>query len=172
MQDLLNRAEHFATWLHAGQVRKYTGEPYINHPLSVAELVATVTDDEEMLVAAVLHDTVEDTQATLAGVEDIFGPRVAALVKDLTDVSKPEDGNRAVRKAIDRAHTALASPKAKTIKLADLIDNTATITQHDPEFARVYMQEMKLLLGVLWEGDSRLHKTATSLVNHYFSEIG
>jgi (p)ppGpp synthase/HD superfamily hydrolase len=63
-----------------------------------------------------------------------FAKEVVALVEMLTDVSKPEDGNRAVRKEIDRQHTALASPEGKTIKLADLIDNTQSMSSLN-EFA-------------------------------------
>ena len=86
------------------------------------------------------------------------------LVRDLTDVSKPEDGNRAVRKEIDRQHTAQASPQAKTIKLADLISNTVSIVEHDPKFARIYLKEKALLLEVLTEGDPTLYAMATKLL--------
>lgn len=113
-----------------------------------------------MICAAWLHDTVEDTPATLDEVERVFGFEVAALVEMLTDVSKPSDGNRAVRKAIDREHTAKASPQAKTIKLADLIDNTRSITEHDPKFAAVYLAEKALLLEVLRDGDATLLEIA------------
>jgi hypothetical protein len=92
---------------------------------------------------------------------------VACLVEMLTDVSKPEDGNRATRKAMDREHTANASSQAKTIKLADLIDNTHSIVEHDPDFARVYMREKTRLLQVLSEGDPTLYRKATDLVIDY-----
>ena len=101
-----------------------------------------------------LQDVVEDTPATMGDVESEFGPPVAGRVEALTDVSRPSDGNRAVRKEIDRRHTAHASPRAKTIKLADLIDNCEDIAHHDPRFAQVYLQEMEALLAVLGEGDA------------------
>ncbi len=82
------------------------------------------------------------------------------LVMELTDVSKPSDGNRSARKEIDRKHLAGISPRAKTVKLADLIDNTRDITSHDLHFARVYLKEMTALLEVLTEGDSRLDQKA------------
>jgi (p)ppGpp synthase/HD superfamily hydrolase len=152
------RAKDFATRYHASinQRRKYTGEPYIEHPAAVVELVRSVPHTEEMICAAWLHDTVEDTPCTLDEVERVFGFEVAALVEMLTDVSKPSDGKRAVRKAIDRAHTAKASPQAKTVKLADLIDNSRSITAHDQAFAKVYLVEKALLLEVLREGDATL----------------
>ena len=107
-----------------------------------------------MVAAAWLHDTVEDTPATFEEIEREFGADVAALVKELTDVSRPGDGNRAARKAIDREHTAAASPRAKTIKLADIIDNCEDICRHDPKFGRVYLGEARALLAVLAEGDA------------------
>lgn len=167
---ILSNAILFATEKHKGQVRKYTGEPYINHPIAVARILSEVTDDANMVAAALLHDTVEDTDATLEEIEELFGVDVAELVEMLTDVSKPEDGNRVQRKAIDRAHTAKAAPRAKTIKLADLIHNTSSITAHDPKFAKVYMEEKKLLLEVLTEGDERLYNIAKGLVEDYFDE--
>ena len=159
------RAKDFATRYHGSidQRRKYTDEPYIMHPAAVVELVRSVDHTEAMIAAAWLHDTVEDTPATLDEVERVFGGTVAALVEMLTDVSKPTDGNREKRKAIDRAHTAKASPEAKTIKLADLIDNTRSIVARDPKFAKVYLAEKALLLEVLREGDAELWKIAHAL---------
>jgi hypothetical protein len=93
-----------------------------------------------------------------------FGIDIATLVGWLTDVSKPEDGNRAVRKAMDRAHTAEAPAEAQTIKLADLISNSRSIMQHDAEFARVYLEEKRLLLEVMTRGDAGLHALASTYV--------
>lgn len=153
-----HRAKEFATLYHGSidQRRKYTNEPYINHPASVVELVRSVPHTEAMLCAAWLHDTVEDTPCTLDEIERVFGFEVAALVEMLTDVSKPSDGKRAARKKIDREHTAKASPQAKTIKLADLIDNSRSIVERDQNFAKVYLAEKTLLLEVLQEGDATL----------------
>lgn len=153
---------------HAGQVRKFTGEPYITHPFAVGGLVVSVTQDDDMLIAAILHDVVEDSPVTLQTIYGIFGSRVAAMVGDLTDVSTKADGNREVRKALDRAHTAQSSPDAKTIKLADLIDNTKSIAAFDKGFAVKYMAEKKLLLEVLTEGDPTLYKIANDLVIRYY----
>lgn len=165
----LARAVSFCIAAHCavGQKRKYTGEDYHHHPLEVATLVMehALHWNTAMLVAAVLHDVVEDTQVPLSVIESQFGPEVAALVEQLTDVSKPEDGNRAARKAIDRAHTAKASHQAKTIKLADLISNTRTIVARDPEFAPVYLAEKRQLLEVLKEGDPELYKMAYDLAH-------
>lgn len=156
------RAKNFATLAHEGQTRKYTGEPYINHPAAVVELVRSVPHTSEMLAAAWLHDTVEDCGSDLREIQFLFGNEVAQLVEMLTDVSQPEDGNRAQRKAIDRAHTAQCSSSAATIKLADLIDNTHSIMERDPEFAKVYLKEKRLLLEVLTHGNNAMWRAAAA----------
>jgi (p)ppGpp synthase/HD superfamily hydrolase len=163
--DLEQRAADFATAAHSliGQTRKYTGEPYWTHCRAVAEIVRTVPHSESMLSAAWLHDTVEDVGVPLSLLEAKFGRDVAELVEMLTDVSKPSDGNRAVRKHLDLAHTARASPSAKTIKLADLLDNTRSIVDRDPKFATVYLPEKLALLEVLHEGDATLWARAHKL---------
>ena len=164
------KAMAFAEKAHRGQVRKYTSEPYINHPISVACLVQTVTSDSDTLAAALLHDVVEDTTYTLDDIYSKFGADIECLVRDLTDISKPSDGNREARKKIDRKHTSEASPDAKTIKLADIIDNMKSIAEHDPEFAKVYMKEKKALLKVLTEGDPILYKKAFDIIKEYYDE--
>jgi hypothetical protein len=174
MTDLVSRARSFATEAHQriDQRRKYTHQPYQEHLKAVAGLVAEVTDDPEMLAAAWLHDTVEDTPATFGDIEREFGAAVRDLVADLTDVSSPSDGNRDVRKAVDRQHTARASSRAKTVKLADLIDNCRDICAHDPRFARVYLTEAAALLEVLDDGDATLFRRAQQAVADCARRLG
>ncbi len=164
MSRLVEKALQFATMAHEGQVRKYTGEPYINHPVEVMGIVKTVSDDPAMHAAALLHDVVEDTDFTIEDIVREFGDDVARLVDDLTDVSKPEDGNRKTRKALDRAHSAMASARAQTVKLADLISNGKDIIQHDRHFGKVFLAEKDLLLEVLTKGDRKLHAIASEIV--------
>lgn len=167
--DLLDKAICFCRAGHsaAGQKRKYTGEDYYFHPEEVALLVYTTLGDnctQEMIAAALCHDLCEDTNITLDFISLNLSEEVAELVEMLTDVSKPEDGNRAQRKEIDRQHTAKASPAAKTIKLADLISNSKSILEHDKDFAKVYIKEKDLLLEVLKEGDPTLYAQAKDIV--------
>ena len=154
---LVSMAKEFAKKAHETQVRKYTNEPYFVHCEEVAKTVAAVDNStQEMIAAAYLHDTVEDTQVTLEQIRTLFGETVASLVEMVTDVSKKTDGNRAIRKKIDMEHIAKASPEGKTIKLADLISNSRSIVDGDPGFAKVYLAEKTELLKVLKEGDSEL----------------
>ena len=157
--DLVRRARDFAAAAHEGQTRKYTGEPYIVHPIAVSELLAELGHPDEVVAAALLHDVVEDCGVSLEQIEAEFGPRVADYVEQVTDVSRPEDGNRARRNELDRLHLAKASPEGKSIKLADMIDNTKTIVR-DLSFAPIYLREMRALLPVLEGGDPRLHERA------------
>lgn len=171
--DKVTRALHFARMAHTGQKRKYTGEPYVHHPGAVMALVAGVDGHtEDMLAAALLHDVLEDTRATYAELMMWFGHVVAQLVEEVSDISEPWMGNRARRKEIDRDHVAKASAAGKTIKLADLIDNTRTIVQHDPDFARVYLREKRALLEVLDDGDPGLLIKAWDQVNAGEEKLG
>lgn len=165
--DIVRKAQVYAMAAHAavGQKRKYTGEPYIVHPAEVAKIVAGVPGSTpDMVAAAWLHDVVEDTGCTYTDIHMAFGPEIAALVGWLTDVSKPEDGNRAIRKAIDREHTAKAPAEAQTIKLADLISNSRSIMEYDPQFAKVYLEEKRMLLEVMTKGDRGLHAMASKYI--------
>lgn len=164
MHSHLLEAIIFAAKAHQGQKRKYTGEDYIVHPLEVARMVAQANCDLEIVISAVLHDTVEDCGVSLREIELRFGKRVAQTVEMLTDVSKPEDGNRAVRKTIDREHTAKASKDAMVVKICDLIDNTKSIVEHDKDFAKIYLKEKLLLLEVLKGADDYLWNIAFNQV--------
>ena len=165
--DVVHKAQVFAIAAHAavGQKRKYTGEPYIVHPAEVASIVAAVPGSTpDMVAAAWLHDVVEDTGVTFTDIHMSFGIDIATLVGWLTDVSKPEDGNRAVRKAIDRAHTAEAPAEAQNIKICDLISNTQSIVKHDVDFAKTYLVEKRLLLEVMTKADPTLRARAYQLL--------
>lgn len=153
------RAETFTKNAHdaVGQVRKYSLDPYWVHCFEVRDLVKTSPrHTQAMLIAALLHDTVEDTKITFEDIKRNFGIEVCKLVRELTDVSKPEDGCRAYRKSIDRKHLAKASAEAQTIKLADLISNSKDILEKDKKFAKVFLAEAELLVKVLTKGCPKL----------------
>ncbi len=161
--DLVQKAKQFATQAHASinHRRKYTYEPYIHHPEAVVALVSTVAHSDEMLAAAWLHDTVEDTPVTLEEITRQFGSLVSRYVEMLTDVSVRNQGGRVERKNQDLRHSALACAEAQTIKLADLIDNAKSIVACDPTFALSYLAEKHRLLRVLTLGDPLLRQYAS-----------
>jgi (p)ppGpp synthase/HD superfamily hydrolase len=129
----LARAYHFAAARHVHQRRKgEAAEPYMNHLTEVAELVAVATrgSDPEVIIAAVLHDTVEDTDTTLDDLRAEFGERIAGLVAEVTDdKSLPKQ----TRKDLQIAHAAHASRGAQIIKLADKTSNLRALATSPPK---------------------------------------
>jgi (p)ppGpp synthase/HD superfamily hydrolase len=166
MSKLINDALIFATEKHAGQSRKYTGQPYIFHPIAVAMMVMeTPNHTDDMVAAALLHDVVEDCGVHLDEVGARFGDGVKDLVYWLTDIATPADGNRAKRKAIEREKWERCDNSgAKTVKLADLLDNSKSILARDPNFAKVYLEEKRLMLPLLEGGDPDLLQRARAVV--------
>ena len=172
--DIVERARLFATAAHAavGQKRKYTGEDYIVHPVEVMNLVSVALGaTDEMKAAALLHDVLEDTEVTYAVLHQEFGLVVADYVLWLSDVSKPEDGNRSYRKMLDRQHIAAAPAEVQTIKVADLIANTRSILAYDKDFAQVYLKEKRLLMEVLIKADPGLRARALQQLDEGYREL-
>lgn len=146
---LVDMARAFDVAAHTAinQKRKYTGEDYHVHPEEVLSILLTYCDpNAEEQAAALLHDVVEDTATTREHIARVFGQYVAQLVMEVSDVSKPADGSRKVRKAMDREHLAKASLWGKRLKCADLISNSKSIAQHDVKFAQVYLEEKLAIL--------------------------
>ena len=167
-RKLVATAFQYARGAHKDQVRKYTGLPYISHPLSVYRLLREFgIHDMESLCAALLHDVVEDTSVSNEDINNTFGPNIARIVAELTDVSKPEDGNRAWRKAMDRHHISKGGWQAHMIKSADMIDNSRSIIEHDRNFVPTYMREKRALLQVLSKDHTALRRLASDMVRMY-----
>jgi (p)ppGpp synthase/HD superfamily hydrolase len=160
-------ARTYATAAHAavGQRRKYSGVPYIVHPIRVADIVERFGGTDDMVSAAYLHDVVEDTDVSIEDISYMFGSAISIIVEGLTDVSKPEDGNRAIRKAADREHSEKATWEAQFVKCADIIDNAKDIGDNAPEFNIVYRKEMVALLEVMQKvRNERIYTTAMAAV--------
>ena len=146
--EKLLAAVRLAVEAHDGQKRKGSGAPYVLHPLRVASLVsgASVAEPqahEAMILAAVLHDTLEDTAIDAEELRKRFGEDVAALVEHLTqDKSKPRDERR--RGMIE--HCGAMPRKAQTIKLADRLDNLREIENMPQDFVERYCGEARQML--------------------------
>lgn len=150
--ELTLKALRIAQAAHAGQVRKYTGEAYITHPVAVADTVTALGADEITVAAALLHDVLEDTTVGYADLVKGVGAEVADLVDELTDVFTTAAYpflNRQARKALETARLTTLTQRAKLVKLADIHHNVATIQAHDPDFAKVYLQEKDAALTAL-----------------------
>jgi guanosine-3',5'-bis(diphosphate) 3'-pyrophosphohydrolase len=131
VRDVL-KAAHFAAARHSEQRRKgATAEPYVNHLLEVAELVASALaePDTNLVIAALLHDTIEDVGVTKEELSEIFGPDVASLVLEVTDdKSLPKQE----RKRLQIVQAPKKSVRAQVIKLADKISNLRAILASPP----------------------------------------
>src|SRR5687767_6755361 len=126
MSKLINDALIFATEKHAGQSRKYTGQPYIFHPIAVAMMVMETPDHtDDMVAAALLHDVVEDCGVHLDEVGARFGDGVKDLVYWLTDIATPADGNRAKRKEIEREKWDAATTQGRKRSSSPTCSTTA-----------------------------------------------
>ena len=129
--DIFNEAIIFATEVHAGDKRKGTNVPYIVHPLEAAAIVATMTDDKEILAAAVLHDVVEDTDYTAEDVKQKFGERIARLVASDSENKRrelPSEETWKIRKeeTLDYLENK-ATKEEKMIVLGDKLSNIRAI---------------------------------------------
>lgn len=161
----------FAVLRHDGQRRKYTNEPYVTHLIAVASKVDLCCyGDVDMVKAALCHDVLEDTETTYDALEAAIGPVAAGYVLLLTD-SGHEKGNRATRKAMDRERLRNSPAPVQSIKLADLIDNTESIVERDPDFAKVYLAEKRALLDVLTLGNVGLMAEARGILERSESAL-
>jgi (p)ppGpp synthase/HD superfamily hydrolase len=135
MRDILliSRAWHFAAQRHTAQRRKGKAqEPYVNHLAEVAELVATATEgqDANLVAAAVLHDTIEDTATLPEELATVFNADIASLVMEVTDDKSLE---KEVRKKLQVEHAMAKSKRAKFIKLADKTSNLRSLVSSPPD---------------------------------------
>ena len=152
--ELLDRAIIFAVKAHTGTERRGKGYPYIVHPMEAVEIVSTMTADQELLAAAALHDTVEDTDVTVEQIREEFGDRVAHLVAAESDempagVSEEDSWHARKQAAIDRL--AKASHDAKIVALGDKLSNMRAI-------ARDYAVQGDALWNIFHAKDPKDHE--------------
>ena len=152
--ELLDRAIIFAVRAHAGTERRGKGFPYIIHPMEAVEIVATMTPDQELLAAAALHDTVEDTDVTIEQIRAEFGDRIAALVASESDivvggVSEEDSWHDRKQAAIDRL--ARVPHDAKIVALGDKLSNMRSI-------ARDYARQGDTLWNLFHAKDPKDHE--------------
>lgn len=152
--ELLDRALIFAVKAHSGTERRGKGYPYIVHPLEAVEIVATMTPDQELLAAAALHDTVEDTDVSVDQIRAEFGDRIAKLVASESDVmpegvSEEDSWHSRKQAAIDRL--SKASHDAKIVALGDKLSNMRAI-------ARDYAVQGDALWNIFHAKDPKDHE--------------
>lgn len=172
--DKFLSAMHFAHKHHesVGQIREGTGDPYIVHPIEVAALVYSMGNEfgypkewiEVAVIAALLHDTIEDTKCTYNEIENDFGTVVRDTVFWLTDVVDKASGNRRVRKELERVRLMAAPGRVKFIKCCDIIANAKTVLSDKPTSGQLFLTEKVAILDTfvhynrMFKGESNIGK--------------
>jgi (p)ppGpp synthase/HD superfamily hydrolase len=175
MEQILEIIRDFADRAHGEQLRKYSPDRYIVHPIRVMRLCKTVTNDLPTLACALLHDVLEDTKLTDQDIYNFLQPllgntaagKTIALVVELTDVyikSNYPGLNRRERKASEARRMKSVSAQAQTVKYADILDNCLEIVRHDNDFAPVFLKECRQLLEVMEKGNASLRSAAIKVV--------
>jgi len=164
--DNVTKAMAAAALAHgmAGQKRRWTGEPYVVHPTRVMHRLERAGYSGDMLVAALLHDVVEDTVVTLDDVNREYGLGVSVLVGQLTAPPRDEFETRGQWRAAMLGKLADACGLAQTIKCADIADNCRDVMTHDPEYGLIYRKEKLAVLAVLTRADPELKAEALGIV--------
>src|SRR5437868_11447899 len=142
-EDLLNRAYVYAMRAHGEQTRA-SGDPYFSHPLEVAAILTTLKLDDATIVAALLHDTIEDTEATRAEIDQLFGKDIGRLVEGLTKLKRLDLVSREAKQAENLRKLLLAiaeDVRVLLVKLADRLHNMRTLDHMPPEARRRVAEE-------------------------------
>src|SRR5829696_2475385 len=171
-EDLLNRAYVYAMKAHGAQTRA-SGDPYFSHPLEVAAILTALKLDDATIVAALLHDTIEDTEATRAEIDDKFGPEIGALVDGLTKLKKLDLVTREAKQAENLRKLLLAiaaDVRVLLIKLADRLHNMRTLDFMPPEARRRTAEETLDIYAPL-AGRMGMHELREELENLAFHEL-
>lgn len=173
----LLKALEFAAAKHRDQRRKGRGaSPYINHPIEVARALAEIggVSDPDILTAAILHDTVEDTQTTPAELQEIFGARVRSLVEEVTDDKKL---TRAEQRRLQIVHAPTLSPGARLIKLGDKLCNVHDVIHDpppswDPNRRREYLAWAAEVVSQIRGTNTALEETFTKVLAEGLAVLG
>ncbi len=142
-EDLLNRAYVYAMMAH-GEQKRASGDPYFSHPLEVAAILTDLKLDDATIVAALLHDTIEDTESTRAEIDQLFGSEIGALVEGLTKLKRLELVSREAKQAENLRKLLLAISKdvrVLLVKLADRLHNMRTLEFMVPASRRRIAEE-------------------------------
>ncbi len=160
---MVDYAKYFAIGAHGNQKRKYTNLPYWTHLQEVVSILFKYCPDITSYIVAWLHDTVEDTWVTCFDIQEHFNDEIALYVSQLT-IPSNDFGNRKKRMNYYNSQLAESCPLVQTVKYADLLDNTSSIEQYDPDFAKIYLKEKRALLPLIDKGNKELYKVVCKQV--------
>src|SRR6202789_2789962 len=171
-EDLLNRAYVYAMRAH-GEQKRASGDPYISHPLEVAAILTNLKLDDATIAAALLHDTIEDTDATRVEIDRLFGPEIGLLVEGLTKLKRLELVSKEAKQAENLRKLLLAiadDVRVLLIKLADRLHNMRTLEYRPPEARRLTAQETLDIYAPL-AGRMGMHEMREELEDLAFREL-
>ncbi len=171
-EGLLNRAYVYAMKAH-GEQRRASGDPYFSHPLEVAAILTDLKLDDATIAAALLHDTIEDTEATRAEIDSLFGPDIGALVEGLTKLKKLDLVTKEAKQAENLRKLLLAiadDVRVLLVKLADRLHNMRTLHFMPPEARRRNAEETLDIYAPL-AGRMGMHEMREELEDLSFREI-
>ena len=161
------KAEQFARKKHAGQIRNFSNEPYFNHVKRVSENIRKYKKShksEELVAAAFLHDTLENTNTTYEEIEEKFGRLVASLVEEMTNDKKEiSHSNKKRYLASKLSDTKKMSSWGLCLKLSDRLDNISDLNITSPEFKKKYIEETEYIIDTL-EKKRELTETQKHLI--------
>lgn len=153
-KTVLEEAIFFATEAHHGQVRKMADTPYILHPLEVASIISTITHDQEVMAAGLLHDTVEDCGVDPKEIKEKFGARVAALVQSETeDKLSDRPASETWQQRKEESLVMLENTKNIDVKILWLADKLSNMRS----FYREYMRQGDRIWEYLNQKDKKMH---------------
>ena len=171
-EDLLNRAYVYAMRAH-GEQKRDSGDPYFSHPLQVAAILADLKLDDATIAAALLHDTIEDTDATRTEIDRLFGHDIGVLVEGLTKLKKLDLVSKEAKQAENLRKLLLAiadDVRVLLIKLADRLHNMRTLSHRPPEARRVTAEETLDIYAPL-AGRMGMHEMREELEDLAFHEL-
>ena len=182
MATIIEQIITFTDRAHGTQMRKYTPDRYIVHPVRVMEICKEYSDNEVVFAAALMHDVLEDTPTSIEEIRKFLQPLMGKekteetiqLVIELTDVYIKQNypaWNRRERKQKERERMASISNDAQTIKYADILDNCREIVAHDRSFAKVFLNECLSLMKVMTKGNQLLYKRTMKLLEENLSSL-
>ena len=175
----IEKVAEFARETHKNQVKKYTGEPYFNHLQDVADLVKHLENEYPFIVeVAYLHDILEDQITKVELYKGLHRceysreeiEQIINYVEELTDEYTIENYptyNRSLRKSMEAERLSKISPLTQTVKYADLFNNTSSIVELAPDFAKIYLREKEMYLKGMILGDKKLRNKAINVIKKY-----
>ena len=168
---LIKIAQRVARQAHAGQVRKYTNEPYVNHPIRVSEWLAQFNVGELIIAGALCHDVIEDTDVGYTDLDMTVCTPVADLVQEVTNGVYPEGTPRVEKFWGNIIKLLRASHQAQTLKCGDCYDNCKDVYELDPPYGARYIAEKFFMIRMFTRAQADVRQAVLDLLSSIFNRM-